>query len=253
MKYKNKNKTLLFKYFIIFIVILFIVYYLFEDNEYFETSIKTRSLENDGFIVLYDTEYNTNTDKLKKKVLEILPERYSFMDYRYKIKNVALSTFHRDVTSSKNTYNTKHPVYTLILYKYDGDLLSICPSSHKSYPFVWSKIVNIQGKSGTAFLFDCDILHAGCTNDCSYRELIQYKICHDDDTQLLNHLSGVDINKTEQCVINYQNKFLRKLSYFFEMPINYIFTPFLLKREDNNSIIGYIQSHIPFTFYNNSK
>ena len=253
MKYKNKNKTLLFKYFIIFIVILFIVYYLFEDNEYFETSIKTRSLENDGFIVLYDTEYNTNTDKLKKKVLEILPERYSFMDYRYKIKNVALSTFHRDVTSSKNTYNTKHPVYTLILYKYDGDLLSICPSSHKSYPFVWSKIVNIQGKSGTAFLFDCDILHAGCTNDCSYRELIQYKICHDDDKQLLNHLSGVDINKTEQCVINYQNKFLRKLSYFFEMPINYIFTPFLLKREDNNSIIGYIQSHIPFTFYNNSK
>ena len=250
MKYKNKN--FLLKYFIIFIVILFIVYYLFEDNEDFEKSIKNRCLQKDGFIALYDTEFNTNTDKLKNKVLEILPEGYSFIDYIYKIKNVALSTFHRDVTSSKNTYNTKHPVYTLILYKYDGDLLSICPSSHKSYPFVWSKIVNIQGKSGTAFLFDCDILHAGCTNDCSYRELIQYKICHDDDKKLLYHLSGVNINKNEQCVINYQNRVLRKLSYFFEFPINYLLPSFLLKREKDDTIVGSIQSYIPIKFYNNT-
>ena len=248
IKYKNKK---IIPIFIFSLIIVFIIYYFFENNEYFETSIKTRCLENDGFAVLYDIEYSLKPYKLKNKVLELLPNGYSFIDYIYKIQNVALSTFHRDVTSSKYTYNTKHPVYTLILYKYDGDLLSICPSSNKSYPFVWSKIVNIQGKIGTAFLFDSDILHAGCMNDCGYRELIQYKICHDDDKKLLSHLSGVNINKNEKCVMNYQNKILRKLSYYFEFPINYIFTPLLLKRENDDSIIGYIQSHIPITFYNN--
>lgn len=251
--YKNKNKNKKLFIIVFSLIILFIVYYFFEENEYYETSIKTRCLENDGFTVLYDIEYPIKPYKLKKKVLELLPTGYSFIDYIYKIQNVALSTFHRDVTSSKKIYNTKHPVYTLILYKYDGDLLSICPSSHKSYPFVWSKIVNIQGKSGTAFLFDCDILHAGCINNCNYRELIQYKICHDDDKNVLSHLSGVNIYKNEKCVINYQNNILRKLSYYFELPINYFFTPLLLKRENDDSIIGYIQSHIPIQFYNNIK
>lgn len=253
---KNKNKITIPIVFSL-IIILSIVYYIFEDNEYFETSIQTRSLKNDGFTVLYDKEYtkitNIPCDKLKKDVLGLLPIGYSFIDYIYKIKNVALSTFHRDVTSSKHTYNTKYPVYTLILYKYDGDLLSICPSSHKSYPFVWSKIVNIQGKSGTAFLFDCDILHAGCTNDCKYRELIQYKICHDDDKNLLSHLSGVNIDKSEKCVVNYRNHILRKLSYYFELIINCVFTPLLLKREKDNTIVGFIQSYSPITFYNNTK
>ena len=72
------------------------------------------------------------------------------MDYIYKINDGALSTFHRDVTSSKTIY----PVYTLILYKYDGELLSVCPSSNTTYPFVTSRIVNVEGKSGTCFLFD---------------------------------------------------------------------------------------------------
>lgn len=261
---KNKNKITIpildafgIAMTIVFSLIIFsIVYYIFEDNEYFETSMKTRYLQKDGFSVLYDKEYSKTTGipchKLKKDVLSLLPTGYSFIDYIYKIQNVALSTFHRDVTSSKNTYNTKYPVYTLILYKYDGDLLSICPASHTSYPFVWSKIVNIQGKSGTAFLFDCDILHAGCTNNCSYRELIQYKICHDDDKNLLSHLSGVNIDKTENCVITYQNIIIRKLSYYFELIINCVLTPLLLKREKDNTIVGYIQSYIPITFYNNT-
>ena len=91
-----------------------------------------------------------NSD-LEQDTLSKLPEGYQFMDYVYIIKNNALSTFHRDVTSSKNT---SHPVYTLILYKSEGELLSVCPGSAKTFPFVWSKIVNINSKKGTAFLFD---------------------------------------------------------------------------------------------------
>ena len=137
-----------------------------EYNECVKQSIKTRNITNDGFCVLYNPNYAINTtsypcQQLQNDVLEKLPEGYIFIDYVYKISNVSLSTFHRDVTSSKYIYNTKYPIYTLILYKYDGDLLSVCPGSNKTYPFVWSSIINIHGKSGSAFLFDSDLLHAG--------------------------------------------------------------------------------------------
>jgi hypothetical protein len=87
-------------------------------------------------------------------------------------------------------------VYTLILYKNEGELLSLCPRSNQTYPFVWSSIVNVKGKRGTAFLFDCDLLHAGCTNYCKEREVIQYKICHHDDLNKLKHLQGIKKNKS---------------------------------------------------------
>ena len=82
---------------------------------------------------------------LKKDVLNILPKNYVFLDYQYSIFNSAVSTFHRDITSSRKIYNTKYDVYTVILYKYSGDLLSVCPGSNNTYPFVNSHIVNING------------------------------------------------------------------------------------------------------------
>lgn len=245
-----------YKYLFYFIVMLLIFYYLFESNESMEESIQTRSLNNDGFCVLYNTNYAINTNsypchQLTNDVLQKLPDDYIFIDYIYKINNVALSTFHRDVTSSKYIYKTKYPIYTLILYKYDGDLLSVCPGSNKTYPFVWSSIVNITGKSGTVFLFDSDLLHAGCLNNCNKRELIQYKLCHKDDLHTLTHLHNVNINKSEKCNTSYYQNIIRKLSYYFEMPINYILYPLMIKRENTNSIIGMIQTFIPLSFYNN--
>lgn len=241
--------------FIIFIISIAFVYYF---NELFETvdeSVKTRSLENDGFCVLQNDKYidteNFPCNELRDNVMSKLPKGYILMDYVYKIQNVALSTFHRDVTSSKNIYKTKHPVYTLILYKSGGDLLSVCPRSNQSYPFVWSQIVNINGKPGTAFLFDCDLLHAGCTNNCNKRDVIQYKICHTDDLDKLSHLQGVRAMKTDVCKITNYGIIMRKLSYLYEFPINYIFYPLMIKREDSNSIIGKIQSFIPIQYYNN--
>jgi hypothetical protein len=202
--------------------------------------------------------YTNNTidipcPELRRDVLNCLPDGYEFIDYVYKIKDVALSTFHRDVTSSQRIYQTEHPVYTVILYKYDGDLLSLCPKSHTTYPFVFSKIVTVNGLSGTTFIFDCDILHAGCVNNCKRRELIQYKVCHKDDLTKLSSLIGTRIDKKGVCKINSYDRIVRKMSYFFEFPINYMFYPLMIKRENTNSIIGKIQSYIPIDFYNNSK
>ncbi len=213
---------------VVIFVILFIAYYNFELYEFYETSVKTRNIPDDGFCVLFDEHYSDQTHdypcvKLQKDILKRLPEGYTFIDYFYKIEDVALSTFHRDVTSSQRIYDTTHPVYTVILYKYDGELLSLCPGSHKSYPFVLSQITNIDGKAGTVFLFDCDVLHAGRTNMCKKREIIQFKVCHTDDLKKLSCLAGTKVVKKGKCEMSHYNSLMRKLSYFFELPINCIF------------------------------
>lgn len=252
-------------FFIVIIAIIFLLYYTWyynvEQNEYYTISLQTRSIENDGFCVLYNSEYAEKTTdipshQLERDALQKLPEGYGFLDYIYTIKNTSLSTFHRDVTSSQNTYGTKYPVYTLILYKYHGELLSICPNSHTTYPFTTSQIVNISGKSGTAFLFDCDVLHAGCINECKEREVFQYKLCHYEDIAKLRHLNGVRTTKIEEdgnkCQNDWKQNLTRKASYFFEMPINYLLYPFMIRRENPDStFVGKIQSYIPMDFYNN--
>ena len=259
MKYTTKkyNTILIVVILILILTLLYILYYNSESSESYKTALKTRTLEKDGFMTLYNPDYTQQThdhpsDQLRKDVLGLLPPGYIFIDYVYKINNGSLSTFHRDVTSSKNIFDTNHTVYTLILYKYDGDLLSVCPGSNKSYPFVWSKIVNIDGKSGTAFLFDCDLLHAGQMNQCKERKVIQYKLCHTDDVDKLKSLQDIYVEKNNNtCSDTIHSKLKRKFSYFFEMPINYFAYPLMIKREDPNSFVGMLQSFIPLNFYNN--
>jgi hypothetical protein len=237
------------------IIIIYICYYWIEYDEDSIISSKTRILEKDGFCVLIDKEYskinNISIGNLKNDILNKVPPDYIFLDYIYKIKNTALSTFHRDVTSSQTINNTKYPTYTCILYKYSGELLSVCPSSNKTYPFVSSNIVNISGEKGTVFLFDSNLLHSGMQNMCRDREVIQWKLCHKDDLLVLKHLQGVRVEKSDDCEITYYNYCLRKLSYYFELPVNTIFYPLMIKRENNNSILGKIQSYIPLSYYNN--
>ena len=265
MKKRKTEFTIYVVYlFLLLIAIVYILYYIPESYESTEVSSITRTLEKDGFCVLYNPQYleeaNTNdasthtnilNQQLQKDVLGRLPPHYVFLDYVYQIKNVSLSTFHRDVTSSKHIHSTQHPVFTLILYKYDGELLSLCPNSHSTYPFVYSRIVNISGKRGTAFLFDSDVLHAGRLNGCKYRDVIQYKLCHREDLPKLNTLNNVKVVKDEKCVISPHTFVLRKLSYFLEMPINTIAYPLMIKREKEDGWIGWIQSWIPIQYYNN--
>ena len=238
------------------IVIIYIIYYYDEIDEHFEESIKSRLLDKDGFFVLHNDKYLINTvdkpcDELQKDILNKLPDGYTFIDYYYIVNNAAISTFHRDVTSSQNIYKTQYPTYTVALYNSQGPLLSVCPGSHKTYPFVTSQIVNITGKPSTAIIFDCDILHAGCLNQCKKRTLYQYKVCHKDDLNKLSHLNGIKINKTGVCSITNFNIGIRKLAYYCEFPINYILYPLMIKREKSDNIIGIIQSYIPLTYYNN--
>jgi hypothetical protein len=158
------------------------------------------NLETDGFILM--------DRPIADKVLEKLPEGYTFLDYRYTIEGCTLSTFHRDVTSSQYIFKTKHPVYTFITYDYDGPALSVCPGSHQTAPFLMNRPVIINSNS---VLFNCDVVHAGSLNlDKKPRRAIQYKIAHRDDLEKLKHLDGIDKVKkgdcdkrNNQCLIHY--------------------------------------------------
>ena len=87
---------------------------------------------------------------------------------------------------------------------------------------------------------------------CKERKVIQYKIAHVDDLPRLEHLNGIRNEKTDICEITNYNKMMRKLSYYFEMPINYWFYPLMVKRNDSDTILGKIQSYIPIEYYNNA-
>ena len=242
--------------YVFIIVFLICIFYFKENNEKVEFALNNRTLKKDGFVVMYDPIYasseNFPIDQLQRDALSKLPDGYIIMDYVYKIYDSSLYTFHRDVTSSKHTFNTDYPVYTMILYKADGCLLSLCPGSHSTYPFVFSRVVNIKGNRGTVFLFDSDLLHSGCINNCKPREVIQYKICHKNDIDKLKTLEGIHVNKKESCKNNLYGSIMRKLSYYFEFPINYIFTPFIIKKYDNETLIGSIQSNFKeFSYFNN--
>jgi hypothetical protein len=231
---------------IIFAVVLIDFYYFFESDESVDNS--ARSIAVDGFCFFRAK----NREDEKTQTLKRLPLDYEFLDYEYTILSTALSTFHRDVTSSQVLYNCDHPVYTLIVYEYEGDLLSLCPASERTYPFVWSRIVNVRGPKGTCVLFNSEILHAGLPNQCRPRFARQYKICHKNDIKKLGHLRGVRTVKDSPCVDDIWSKMKRKISYYFAFLINHVFYPFLMQKWGEDTWMGQMQTWLPdHQFYNN--
>jgi hypothetical protein len=231
MKLINFIKFLLFVIIIIFFI--FIIFLLYE----LETSDHNWTIENNGFTIIKNAYH-------KPFVLSHLPKGYNFIDYIYEIKGCSISTFHRDITSSQFIFETKYPVYTYIIYHNTGRLLSIAPDSHKTTPFLWNRIVTIKGTGITGVLFNCDLIHAGAINDFGdKRHAIQYKICHKDDLQKLNHLIGINKIKKGKCSnTNYYEWFLRKLSLLFPYVFNHLLTNLLQEKPEKDSIFDYLIS-----------
>ena len=233
---------------------MYFVYYSF-DAYYIKLNT---TLENEGYIQwqsqhpLDKMSPSQIKNTITPDVLNKLPEGYVFLDYIYYIKGCSLSTFHRDVTSGQKYYNTIHPTYTAIVYLYDGDFLSICPESHKQYPFTWSRPVNINGEKNKIILFNADALHSGIINKIGYnRRVAQYKVVHQDDIPKVEHLNKINVIKEGECNINYWlETILRFLSYHFSFILHTFLYPFMQKKHDNQ-IIAFIQDWFPLKFYNN--
>jgi hypothetical protein len=225
-------------YFIIIIIIYFIMIFILtiqQLNEIEDLHKNQRCLKKDGYVVFNENNLNN--------VLNKLPKDYVFLDYKYQIKGCSLSTFHRDITSSQYIFKTKYPVYTYITYENSGSLLSLCPTSHMTTPFLFEQPVIIKGHKGTSILFNCDIIHAGAINEFGdKRHATQYKICHIEDVEKLKHLNGIDIIKSGKCENNSEGYeyLLRKISLFFPFIINHIFTKILQDKPKKDSMMEYI-------------
>ena len=185
-------------------------------------------IHNDGFTI-----FRGNVSK--KEVLNTLPDGYIFLDYIYKINCSTLTTFHRDITSSQYVFNSKYPIYTYLQYlnKRDGNLplLSICPGSHLSVPFLWSFPIDIYGEYGDSVLFNSDLVHAGALSDLGVdRYSEQYKVIHIEDQHILDQIKGT--NFITECVESNNSEYnvYRLLSWFFSYPINHLFTNYIGKR-----------------------
>ena len=223
------------RYIFIYILIIIIILNLINNiwlKEIIDNDTEYRNLNDDGYIVFRNKVNNNH-------ILEKLPKNYVFLDYKYTIHGCTLSTFHRDVTSSKYIFNSKYPIYTYIVYNNKGPLLSVCPGSHLTSPFLYSKPLTIIGNNkNTSILFDCDLVHAGALNNLGdSRYAVQYKIAHKDDLNKLTHLFNKDTKKIGKCNIskNYEI-FSRKASILFSYIINHHFTKYLQYK--NNGILN---------------
>lgn len=216
---------------ITFIVILvFCILFIYTNVEETDRFVKHRTLKRDGYKV-YDNK-QTFSD-----IINELPKDYVFLDYKYTIKGCTLQTFHRDVTSSQYIFKTKYPVYTYIVYNNKGPTLSVCPKSHLTTPFVFTKPVTIYNNNNhyISILFNCDLVHCGSLNNLGdKREAIQFKIAHKDDIPKLKSLVGINKIQSNKCH-NYKihEYIIRKTSLIFCFIINHCFTSYLQTNQNN--------------------
>ena len=219
---------------------IFFIFLVWSCNE--STLTRQLSLEDDGVALLESDDKNT--------VLALLPPDYEFLDYRYSITGCSLSTFHRDVTSSPYEFKSRHPIYTLICYGGEGELLSVVPGSHRSVPFVWNPPQIIDSTVSQHVLFHCDVLHAGVISRDDSRIAVQFKIAHKDDLPLLTELQGINVEKQESQSIPVTYEWIcRKLSLLFPALINHVFTTYL-QRQDGSLINRFFLLIFGRSFYN---
>ena len=178
-------------------------------------------------------------DDIKCKVLQLLPQGYEFLNYKYAFSNGSVYTFHRDVTSSKKYNSLKHKSYTFIVYFCEGPHLRISPNSATTHIF-HNEPVDICGPYGQGICFDADAIHAACLGYSSNRKAIQYKIVHKDDQEKLGHLDKCDVCKTDQVrIYTLSDRIIQSLSLHTvflhnDLPI---FGQYSIENGDNEFII----------------
>lgn len=216
-------------------------------------SFSVIKLDREDILNVYDED--TLPDTIKTQILSELPEDYVFLNYKYTIQNTLLYTYHRDVTSSQSFQHLKHPSYTLILYLYDGNFINICPGSNDTiFP---TKPYVISGEYGTCVLFNSDCVHAANIDHIGERLCIQYKICHKDDVDKLEHLQGKIISKVNKSVNHYM--FFDYYILQFMSLLSFITIPLFdiesigkfIERRQNNPLVDILSSFTGIQFYNN--
>lgn len=187
-------------------IICIIIQYTYKPKDIGYTLIKNLINKEDTDIILDEwtkknysniKDFFLNNKNISDKIKNILGEDYILIDYCYLIENSAIHTYHRDYTSSMNYNNLNHPSYTMILYLDDSDTgLNIIPGSHRDNISIYlvDRSEKLNFNSGTAILFDADILHAGTASEGNIsRHCIQFKILHKDDLDKMPWLDNFHV------------------------------------------------------------
>lgn len=219
--------------------------------------IKVFNINNNDNVIQKQYVYNPIEPSIEKQTLSFLPKDYVFLNYSYEIKNSTLYTFHRDVTSSKTFQQLTYPSYTLIIYFYKGNHLSICDNSHKA-KYSIPKPTIVSGNVGQAILFDADIVHASALSNTHTKSMTytryckQYKIAHIHDIEKLSHLQGKHISKTDvPKKISTAKLFIRMLSHKYIFLFDNLFIGSFIERQYNNTIVNLISYMLNLDFFNN--
>jgi len=246
----NNNTIIIFLLFNLFLF----PHYLQEKNynqpeklNIYDYGIHVLNLNKENINIQYN--YNKIHPIVEKKILKLLPNNYIFLNYSYEIKDTSIYTFHRDLTSSKSFNNLTYPSYTLIIYFYKGNHLSLCKKS-QNISYIIPQPYTIYGNIGQCILFDADLVHASALSYNTKRYCRQYKIAHKYDVKKLNKLNGKWIKKTgSPRIITTIDKIIRMLShkYIFLFDIKYIGS--LIERKHNNKIINFISKKLKLTFF----
>ena len=193
------------------------------------------------------------TQKIQDEITSyFLSSKYKFLNYQYHIKKSCLYTFHRDLTSSQRFHKLKHPSYTLLIYLYEGELCSMCPNSKNS--IITPTPVTINGKKGTCVLFNADIVHAAAYDSPPERECIQYKICHEDDIEKLQHLQGQIIKKESDTQGKWWGQlFLRYMSHKYVSLFDLNIFGKHIEKKTPSIITTFVEKHTNLSFYNGTK
>lgn len=206
------------------------------------------SLEHDGYTVF-------PAAATPREALAALPVGYAFLNYTYRIHGTALTTWHRDVTSSQYAQRTQHPTYTAIHYQSTGPLLSVAPGSHRGFSV--EPTVTLEAEDpGMLVLFNANLLHAGAPppslTAAASRRAVQFKIAHQDDiaTGRLAHLEGVDVTRSAVAGEAPPPNWLRWLSWEFGWVGDTPVGAWLQQAERAGGLAAKVQRLFP-RFYNN--
>lgn len=190
-------------------------------------------------------EYIINSEKIRKKIRNILGPEYKFHDYIFSIKRSQIHTCHRDYNGDFFNKDQKYSSYTIIIYLENMEkCLEVIPKSHEQ---LYYNVINatdpteaVLCNAGDAVLFNANIIHSGAINEKEDNMRIQMKISHRSDQDTLyfyqNYNKELDKENTTSKLSKY---FIKHLSCQF--PILSTFTQQydydVTKKEDDKSSI----------------
>ena len=245
-----KKGSIRFFQIIFIILILFLLFHLYFNEDIIDRTNKVYQLERDGVViyknVLTDPQIVEIREKCNQKDYQQVKEQlihnetlkqiiqketgdnnYLFQDYIWIIKKSSVHTCHRDNNGDFFNEGQKYKSYTMLVYLENMEkCLGVVPTSHKdvnSFNFNFTDpVVNLLCNKGDVILFDANLIHVGTMNQKENNLRIQLKVTHKEDLEAISYYQNYNkILDQENNMPLFVRKVQRKLSCLTPIISNY--------------------------------